>query len=612
MSNDNKNFILAIALSALIIMGWQFFWVQPELERQRALQEKQAAQTEQPVQTGEGAVPQAGTDATVPQAGVPAGTGDAPVAAGIRPRAEVIAATQRIKISTPSLDGSINLEGGKIDDLKLVNYRVTVKPDSKVITLLSPSGTASGFFADHGWAPSAGNSIKLPTPKTVWTAGGNKTLAPNAPVTLTWDNGEGLTFRRTFSLDDQFMFLVRQEVVNSGASPVVLYPYARVQRQELPTIEGFFILHEGLIGVLGDELQEIDYDDLKESKDATRFDSKGGWLGITDKYWAVTVIPPQDAEINARFSHRLTNDRDIFQTDYTYKPGITVAPGSTGTFESQLFAGAKVVQTIERYAEDYKIAQFDLMVDWGYLYFITKPLFWLLDYLYRLIGNFGISILITTVLIKIVFFPLANKSYASMAKMKVLQPELMKIRDRFADDKPRQQKEMMELYKKEKVNPMAGCLPVLLQIPVFFALYKVLFVTIEMRHAPFYGWIRDLSAPDPTSLFNLFGLIPWEPPLFLMIGVLPLLMGITMWIQMKLNPAPPDPTQAMIFNWMPLFFTFLLASFPAGLVLYWAWNNFLSIIQQAVIMRRNGADINLMENIRESLPFLFKKKTAEE
>ncbi|MDH3740819.1 MAG: membrane protein insertase YidC [Hyphomicrobiales bacterium] len=625
MSSDNKNFILAIALSALLIIGWQVFYVQPEIERQRQLQEKEAAQS---TQVGDGTVPQAGGTTTVPQAGgtttvpqtgsdvtVPQAGGStaptAPTAAGLRPRAVVIAATPRAEIKTPSLAGSINLEGGRIDDLHLLKYKETVKPGSPTITLLSPSGTETGFFADHGWAPSQGNTAKLPTPKTVWSVAGNRTLTPDAPVTLTWDNGGGLVFKRTFSVDKDYMFGVSQEVVNNTGAPVVLYPYARVQRQQIPKIEGFIILHEGLVGVLGEDLKELDYDDVKDDPKPTVADSKGGWLGITDKYWAVVVIPSQDTEITGRFTYTPAGGRDLFQSAYTHKTGLTVAPGQTGKFDSQVFAGAKVVQTINRYAEETKITQFDLMVDWGYLYFITKPLFWLLDKLYGMFGNFGVAILIATVLIKIAFFPLANKSYASMAKMKVLQPELVKLRERFADDKQRQQKEMMELYKKEQVNPMAGCLPVLLQIPVFFALYKVLFVTIEMRHAPFYGWIKDLSANDPTSLFNLFGLIPWEPPLFLMIGVLPLIMGVTMWIQMRLNPAPPDPIQAQIFNWMPLFFTFLLASFPAGLVLYWAWNNFLSIIQQATIMKRHGADINLLQNIKDALPFLFKKTTAE-
>ncbi len=608
MNSDNQNFILAIVLSVVIIFGWQFFYAQPEIERQRALEEKHASQT---TEGGDAAVPQAGGDSTVPQGGSTPAAGDTGVAGALRSREAVIAATPRLKINTPSLSGSINLEGGKIDDLRLLKYHETVDPGSATITLLTPVDAKDAFFADHGWAPTTGSNVKLPTSKTVWTPSGGRVLTPEAPVTLTWDNGEGLVFKRTISVDANYMFAIRQAVTNSSASSVVLYPYARIQRRDLPKLQGIYVLHEGLIGVLNEELHEIDYDDVKEDPKPISKESTGGWIGITDKYWAVVVIPAQDTAITGHFLHQLTGGRDLFQADYSLKTGLTVARGATGSFDSHLFAGAKVVDYIEQYDSALNITQFDLMIDWGYLYFITKPMFWLLNYLQKLIGNFGIAILMATVLVKIAFFPLANKSYASMAKMKVLQPEMLKIRERFADDKPRQQKEMMELYKKEKVNPMSGCLPVLVQIPVFFALYKVLFVTIEMRHAPFYLWIKDLSAADPTSLFNLFGLIPWQPPLFLMIGVLPIVMGITMWIQMRLNPAPPDPVQAQIFMWMPLFFTFLLGTFPAGLVLYWAWNNFLSIIQQATIMKRNGADINLLQNIKDSLPFLFKKTTAE-
>jgi YidC/Oxa1 family membrane protein insertase len=608
MQSDNKNFILAIVMSAVLIMGWQFFYVQPKIERERALQEKQAAASSQSV---DGTVPKAGsTDGTVPQAGSAAAIAPAPET-GMRTIEEALAASPRLEIKTASLAGSINLEGGRIDDLRLVKYTETVKPGSPTIRLLAPARTPPGFFADHGWAPSQGSTAKLPTTKTVWTVSGNKVLSNGSPVTLTWDNGEGLVFKRTISIDENYMFDIRQEVQNNTDAPVVLYPYARVQRQEIPKIEGFIILHEGLVGVLNEELREFDYDDVKETPETTTFTSKGGWLGITDKYWAAVVIPQQDQDVTARFSHTPASGRDLFQSDYTLKTGLTAAPGQSISYDSRLFAGAKVAEMIEHYAETLGVKQFDLMIDWGYLYFITKPLFWLLSWLNKLVGNFGLAILIATVLIKLVFFPLANKSYVSMARMKVVQPEMARIKEQFPNDRAKQQQEMMELYKREKINPMAGCWPVLVQIPVFFALYKVLFVTIEMRHAPFYGWIKDLSSYDPTSIFNLFGLIPWEPPLFLMVGVLPLLMGITMWIQMRLNPAPPDPIQAQLFNWMPLFFTFLLASFPAGLVLYWAWNNFLSIIQQATIMRRNGAEINLTQNIRDALPFLFKKKKSE-
>ena len=611
MTGDNKNFIIAIVLSMAIIFGWQIFYAQPEIERQRAEQARQAeiaqqAGTDGTVPGSEGVSVEGGT---VPQVDGAAGPAPAvPGAAQTRPAA--IAASERVGIKTPSVYGSINLQGGRLDDLHLSGYRQSVAKDSDKIILLSPSGTKGAFFADQGWAPAVGSETKLPDAKTVWSAPKDAVLTPANPVTLTWDNGEGLRFERTFSIDDHYLFTVRQTVRNSGSAPVTLYPYSRVQRQGTPVTEGIYVLHEGLIGVLNEELQEVDYSDVK-GEAAIKIDSTGGWVGITDKYWAVALIPDQKSAIGASFFYRDAAGRDLYQSDFLSKAGLTVAPNSEGSYESRIFAGAKVFDLINKYEKEAGIQRFDLMIDWGWFYFITKPMFWLLNTIQKAIGNFGLAILIVTVLVKLAFFPLANKSYVSMAKMKLLQPEMKKLQERFKEDKPRLQKEMMELYKKEKVNPMSGCLPILVQIPVFFALYKVLYVTIEMRHAPFYGWIRDLSAQDPTSIFNLFGLLPFTPPAFLMIGVLPLLMGITMWIQMRLNPAPPDPVQAQIFTWMPVFFTFLLASFPAGLVLYWAWNNFLSIIQQYTIMKRQGAEVNLIKNIKDSLPFLKKDKPAE-
>jgi YidC/Oxa1 family membrane protein insertase len=611
MTGDNKNFILAIVLSMVIIFGWQIFYAQPEIERQRAEQARQAeiaeqAGTEGTVPGGEGV---AGEGGTVPQ--VTGESGPAPVVPGATlTRDAAIAASGRVNIKTPSIYGSINLSGGRLDDLHLSSYRQTVAKDSDKIILLSPSGTKGAFFADQGWAPAVGGNVKLPGAKTVWSAPQDAVLTPDSPVTLTWDNGEGLIFERTFSVDEHYLFTVRQSVRNSSSEPVTLYPYSRVQRQGTPITEGIYVLHEGLIGVLDEELQEVDYSDVK-GEAPVKMESTGGWVGITDKYWAVALVPDQQMTFTGSFFHRDAGGRDLYQSDFLSKQGVTIAPGGDGSYESKVFAGAKVFDLINKYEGEAGIHRFDLLIDWGWFYFITKPMFWLLNTIQKMIGNFGLAILIVTVLVKLAFFPLANKSYVSMARMKVLQPEMKKLQERFGDDKPRLQKEMMELYKKEKVNPMSGCLPILVQIPVFFALYKVLYVTIEMRHAPFYGWIKDLSAQDPTSMFNLFGLIPWDPPSFLLIGVLPLLMGITMWIQMRLNPAPPDPVQAQIFTWMPVFFTFLLASFPAGLVLYWAWNNFLSILQQYTIMKRQGADVNLIQNIKDSLPFLFKKKPAE-
>ena len=395
---------------------------------------------------------------------------------------------------------------------------------------------------------------------------------------------------------------------NNGAEPVTLYPYALISRHGTPHVEGFYILHEGLIGVLGEQgLQEVSYKTADEKKEIVFNKGTNGWLGITDKYWAATLLPDSAATLQAQASprHRRARPRTIRPTICSTRK--TIAPGATGTADARLFAGAKETPLIDAYDKKLKLNRFELLIDWGWFYFITKPMFWSIDYLFRLVGNFGVAILLVTVLIKIVFFPLANKSYASMAKMKNIQPEMVALRERYPDDKQKQQQEMMALYKREKINPVAGCLPILIQIPVFFALYKVLFVTIEMRHAPFYGWIKDLSAQDPTNLFNLFGLIPFDPTTlpvlgpYLHLGVWPIVMGITMWVQMKLNPAPPDPTQKMIFDWMPLIFTFMLASFPAGLVIYWAWNNLLSVIQQSIIMKKNGAKIELFDNIKSTL-----------
>ncbi|MGA8002755.1 MAG: membrane protein insertase YidC, partial [Pseudolabrys sp.] len=526
-------------------------------------------------------------------------------------RAAALAASPRVPIATGSLQGSIALKGGRIDDLALVKFRETVDPKSPPIILLSPSGTADPFYAEFGWTGTAGANVKLPTSETVWTQAGSGTLSVSHPVTLTYDNGEGVEFHRTIAVDDKYLFTIKDEVTNKSSGPIALYPYALISRHGTPPTAGYYILHEGLIGVLGDSgLQEYTYKNIAEKK-VVNFDVTNGWIGITDKYWAATLLPDTTARLRARFSTGTLGTVPTYQTDYLLD-AQTVAPGATASVNARLFAGAKEVAVVNDYDKQLKLNRFDLLIDWGWFYFITKPLFIAIDYLYRLVGNFGLAILIVTVLIKIAFFPLANKSYASMAKMKAVQPQMTALRERYADDKAKQQQELMELYKREKINPLAGCLPIAIQIPVFFSLYKVLFVTIEMRHAPFFGWIHDLSAQDPTNVFNLFGLIPFDPTVlpvigsFLHLGAWPLIMGVTMWVQMKLNPAPPDPTQQMIFNWMPLIFTFMLANFPAGLVIYWAWNNSLSVLQQSVIMRKHGAKIELFDNIKA----LFAKKKA--
>ena len=609
---DNKNTILAIVLSALVLIGWQYFVAIPqEKAKQEQLQAQQQAQKLNPQQPAGSGQP---SQTPPPLPGQPA----APAANEPISRDKALAASpQRIKIATSTLQGSIALKGGRIDDLALVKFREKVDPTSPPIVLLSPSGTAEPFYADFGWANAAGATVKVPASDTLWKQTGSGALGVGNPVTLTWDNGEGLEFRRTISVDDKYVFTLKDEVANKSATPVILYPYALISRHNTPQTLGYYILHEGPIGILGDNgLQEKNYKDLDDKKEFAFANTKG-WLGFTDKYWAAVLLPdPTTNLLKAKFSGGMLGATKTYQSDYLLDPQ-TIAPGATGSANARLFAGAKEVAVVDQYDKSLKLDRFDRVIDWGWFYFITKPLFIAIDWLYRLVGNFGLAILIVTVLIKIAFFPLANKSYASMAKMKAVQPQMTAIRENFKDDKAKQQQELMELYRKEKINPLAGCLPIAVQIPVFFSLYKVLFVTIEMRHAPFFGWIHDLSAPDPTNIFNLFGLIPFDPTVipmvghFLHLGLWPLIMGVTMWAQMKLNPAPPDPTQAMIFNWMPLIFTFMLATFPAGLVIYWAWNNSLSVAQQSYIMSRHGAKIELWANLKgtwKSIERLFRKK----
>ncbi len=599
---NNRNFFITIALSILILTVWQVFYVNPRIEEQREtarIETEQSATQQSGQATGTGQGSGASSIPTTSDANIPGGTAGQPAAAS---REAALLASERVKIDTPRLSGSINLRGGRIDDLLLKDYRVTVEKNSPNIELLNPAGQKNGYFAELGFTPNEAAG-EVPGPDTLWSIEGEPVLRPDSPVVLTFTNEKGLLFKRTIAIDENYMFAVTDEVTNEGGAPVALNAYGRVTRYNKPDTQGIYVLHEGLIGVTGTEgLQEIDYSDVEEDGQIMPSKSTDGWLGITDKYWAVALVPTEKQPFQPRFSYA-ADGTPRYQSDFVTDQ-IVVAPGETATQETLVFAGAKEVGTIQAYETDRNIRQFDLLIDWGWFYFITKPMFYLIDWLYRLLGNFGLAILATTVIVKAIFFPLANKSYKSMANMKKVQPAMMEIREKYADDKMKQQQAMMELYKKEKINPIAGCWPVLIQIPVFFALYKVLYVTIEMRHAPFFGWIQDLAAPDPTSVFNLFGLLPFAVPAFLMIGVWPLIMGITMFLQMRMNPTPPDPTQAMIFNWMPVIFTFMLATFPAGLVIYWAWNNTLSIIQQAVIMKRQGAKIELWDN----LTGIFKKK----
>ena len=598
--NDHKNTILAFVLSLIVVIGWEYYFARPEMEKQAQQQEQTQPNSAQPPTAAPGA--SAPTAPNAPSAQPPTQT-----------RAAVISASPRVAIDTPRLHGSIDLKGGRIDDLSLEQYRETTDPNSPAIVLLSPSGAPDAYYAEFGWVAGSGTSVPMPGPDTIWKQDGSGTLGVGHPVTLTYDNGQGLIFSRTIDVDDHYLFTIKDQVQNKGGSAVTLYPYALISRHGTPQVLGYYILHEGLIGEMGDEgLQEETYKKIAEKK-SEGWDVANAWLGFTDKYWATVLLPAADAKVKARFSAAEVAGQQTYQTDYLQQ-ALTIAPGTSASTDARFFAGAKEISVVGinfpfgpgGYNQSLHLNHFDLLIDWGWFYFITKPMFLALDYFFHLVGNFGIAILIVTVLVKILFFPLANKSYASMAKMKAVQPEMAMIKQRYADDRMKQQQAMMELYKKEQINPVAGCLPIAIQIPVFFSLYKVLFITIEMRQAPFYGWIHDLSSADPTNIFTLGGLIPFDPSIlpviggFLHLGFWPAIMGVTMWVQMKLNPAPPDPTQQVIFNWMPLIFTFMLAHFPAGLVIYWAWNNTLSVIQQSVIMHKNGAKIELWDNLKRT------------
>ncbi|HRN87646.1 membrane protein insertase YidC [Hyphomicrobium sp.] len=613
--DDQRNLLIAVVLSVAVMLGWQLFYVGPQVKEHQEKQQRERVAEQQAQQ-------KASQDAAQPGVARPTVGPSNQTALPVRPagtRAEALGLSARVPIETPSITGSISLKGGLVDDIVLQNYRETVDPKSANVVLFSPLGSPNAYFAEYGWQGAPGSQIALPDSDTLWQAEAGAKLTPQTPVTLTWDNGQGMVFKRTLAIDDHYMLTVTNAVENTTSGDVVLTPYARLYRFGTPRIEGFFIMHEGLIGVPGDAgLQEITYADVLEDGGGRSFDGKtGGWLGITDKYWAAALIPDQKQTYAGSFRGQRPagpGSQEVFWTDYQQSP-VIVSAGTTQTIEGHLFAGAKQVRKIEEYEANLGIEKFELLVDWGWFYFITKPLFYLLDWLYRLLGNFGLAIIGVTVLVKIAFFPLSNKSYISMAKMKKLQPQMEQLRERYTDDKAKMQQELMELYKKEKINPLAGCLPILVQIPVFFALYKVLFVSIDMRHAPFFGWIQDLSAPDPTSIFNLFGLLPYSVPDFLMLGIWPVIMGITMWLQMQLNPPQPDPIQQKIFNWMPLVFTFLLAGFPAGLVIYWAWNNILSIIQQWYISAKQGVDIHLVDNLKRQfapLGRLFGRKPKPE
>jgi YidC/Oxa1 family membrane protein insertase len=592
---NNRNYFIAIALSVVIVLAWQFFYMNPRIEAQRKAQEIQIAQ-QQAQSEQQTAAPAATADGTLPA------TGAANPAAS---REAAVAKTARVAIETQDLIGSINLTGARFDDLKLQKYRETVDPTSPLVTLLNPAETPNAYFTELGFIAGE-NAGSVPGPNTVWTAPANAKLTETTPVTLTYTNEAGLTFTRTIAVDEHYMFTVEDKIMNNGAASASIAAYGRVTRYNKPSTPSIFVLHEGFLGVLGAEgsLVEHKYSDIEEEAVANP-KATGGWLGITDKYWATSLIPQQSLPYESRFTH-FTDGQPRFQADFK-NDAVSIPAGQSTTVKTLIFAGAKQVPVIDSYEASLGIPKFDLMIDWGWFYFITKPMFKMMDYFYHLVGNFGVAILLTTIVVKLIFFPLANKQYASMANMKRVQPKLEELKTKYADDRMGLQQAMMALYKEEKINPVAGCWPVLLQIPVFFALYKVIYVTIEMRHAPFFGWIQDLSAPDPTTFLNLFGLLPFEAPTFLHLGIWPIIMGITMWLQMRMNPTPPDPTQAMLFNWMPVIFTFMLGSFPAGLVIYWAWNNTLSVLQQSLIMKRHGVEIELFKNIGK----MFRRKPAQ-
>lgn len=566
--SETRNLMIAIAIGLVFMTGWQYFYEMPlrarqaELAKQKRIEEVQTA-----------------PDAAAPTAGL------APPAVT---RADVLAAkaSEKLPISSPKLHGSLSLKGGRIDDLTLATYHETLDKSSPEVVLLSPSATAESYFAEFGWLPSD-TSTEVPGPETLWSADATK-LAPDAPVTLNWVSPQGVAFSKQVSLDDQYLFTMRMEVKNTSTQPVTLYPYGRIQRNFNDDHKHFFILHEGPLGAFNSTLAEVNYKDLRE-EGAQSFDSKGGWIGFTDKYWLAALLPDDSQTYSAKMQYlrnAQSNEKlGVYQTDMRGQ-AVTIAPGESFSLTHRLFAGAKVVSVLDDYRARYNIPLFDRAVDFGMLYFLTKPIFTVLDFLFGFVGNFGIAILLLTVFIKALMYPLANKSYTAMSQMKVLMPKIKDLQERHKDDKMKMNTELMNLYKTEKVNPMSGCFPLLIQIPVFFALYKVLFVTIEMRHAPFYGWINDLSAPDPTNVFTLFGLIPWDAPTALHIGIWPLIMCVTMVLQQRLNPKPTDPVQAKVIAYMPYVFLFMFAKFPAGLVIYWAWNNTLSILQQRVILHR--------------------------
>ena len=587
MDDQNKNLILATALSFIVILTWMILFPPeppPATEDPAAI----AAEDGTLAVPADMAAATATTDATV---------------------AEAAPEAPRLTIDTPRLSGTISLQGGRIDDLRLTDYRETLDPQSDLVRLLTPAGEEFAYYALFGWrAEESLAPESVPGPDTLWSVEGNETLTPETPVTLVWDNGAGQVFRRQISIDDNYMFTLTQSVENTSGAQITLSPYGLIARHGRPDAPWNFILHEGVVRMSDGELQEIDYGDMPDletqgSDGSVREDiavTENGWIGFTDKYWMATLVPPPGQSFTS--TARFLPSSGTFQT-LAFLPAETVAPGATATVETHLFAGAKEWETIRSYQNDKGIDRFLDSIDWGWFFFLTKPMFWLLHHLHALIGNMGWAIIGLTLVIKALVLPLAYKSYVSMAKMKELQPEMEKLKERAGDDRMALQQGIMKLYKDNKVNPASGCLPMLIQVPIFFSLFKVIFVTIELRHAPWIGWIQDLSAPDPSSILNLFGLLPWDTPgvgsLFhiFSLGVLPIILGISMWLQQKLNPTPTDPTQKMVFAWMPWIFMVMLGTFASGLILYYIANNLITFVQQYAIMRRHGHKPDVFGNI---------------
>ena len=553
---DTKNVIAAISLSAAVIILYSLFFAPPVVDQKNISNDKNTSS-----QNSSSDAPSLAQDEKIIKIS----------------RDEALEENERILFENDKIKGSISLLGSSIDDLTFKNYTNTLNGDDNVV-LLNPKQSENGYYVETGWATTNKN-IDLPNSKTLWKIEGNRKLTPNSSIKLSWKNNQNIKFIKEISIDNQYLFDIKQTIENKSDKTYNFYPYGQIIRNIAPEVTNFYILHEGLIGVFDDQLVEEDYDDIEEKKYS--INANTGWLGITDKYWIASLIPENGKSFRSDFDYKNKFRANFIETDAT-----EIGANEIKTNSIRAIVAAKEVNVIDGYAETENIGKFDLAIDWGWFYFIVKPLFFAIQYFFNLAGNFGIAIIMITACIRLVFFPLANYSFKSMAKMKVLQPEMTRLKELHKEDKMKLQQEMMALYKREKVNPISGCLPIFIQIPFFFAIYKVLFVTIEMRHQPFFGWIKDLSERDPTSIFNLFGLIPWDPPSFLLIGVWPCLMGVSMWMQQKLNPTPPDPVQAKIFMFFPLFLTVILAPFPAGLVIYWTINNILTMAQQYIIIKR--------------------------